>query len=221
MLMRIIDFFFSLSLLIVIVPLLIIPIIFIFKIQGLKSFFFIQKRVGKNFHFFKIYKISTMVEYSELSGTITGKNDSRILPFGNFLRKTKINELPQLINILKGDMSFVGPRPLTREVFSLYNKEVQKIISTVKPGLTGMGSIYFSQEEDFLTQKSYSERNIFYKNIISPYKAALEIWYINNQSLYLNIKIMFVTFILFFINSKKIIHFFFKGLPQEPKKLKK
>lgn len=219
--MRIIDFFFSLFLLIVIVPLIIIPIIFIFKIQGLKSLFFIQKRVGKNLHLFKIYKISTMVEYSELSGTITGKNDPRILPFANFLRKTKINELPQLINILKGDMSFVGPRPLTIEVFSLYNKETQKIISTAKPGLTGIGSIYFSQEEDFLTQKSYSERNIFYKNIIAPYKAALEIWYINNQSLYLNIKIMFVTFILIFINSKKIIHLFFKGLPQEPKKLKK
>ena len=156
--MRFIDFFFSLFLLIVLIPLLILPIIFLFKIKGLKSIFFIQKRVGKNFHFFKIYKISTMNSDSELSGTITLKNDSRVLPFGNFLRRTKINELPQLINILKGEMSFVGPRPLTKEVFSLYNEETQKIISTVKPGLTGIGSIFFSDEENFLAQQSFSEQ---------------------------------------------------------------
>ena len=219
--MRFIDFFFSLFLLIVLIPLLILPIFFLFKIKGLKSIFFTQKRVGKNFHFFKIYKISTMNSDSELSGTITLKNDSRVLPFGNFLRRTKINELPQLINILKGEMSFVGPRPLTKEVFSLYNEETQKIISTVKPGLTGIGSIFFSDEENFLVQQSFSEQIHFYKDIIVPYKASLEIWYVNNKSLYLNVKIMFVTFLLLFFNSKNILSFFFKELPQEPKLLKR
>jgi lipopolysaccharide/colanic/teichoic acid biosynthesis glycosyltransferase len=219
--MRFIDFFFSLFLLIVLAPLLILPIFFLFKIKGLKNFFFSQERVGKNFHFFKIYKISTMNSDSELSGTITVKDDSRVLPFGNFLRRAKINELPQLINILKGEMSFVGPRPLTKEVFNLYSEENQKIISTVEPGLTGIGSIFFSDEENLLSQQSFSEQIRFYKDIIVPYKASLEIWYVNNKSLYLNVKIMFVTFLLLFLNSKKLLSFFFKGLPQEPKLLKR
>jgi hypothetical protein len=219
--MRFIDFFFSLFLLIVLAPLLILPIFFLFKIKGLKNFFFSQERVGKNFHFFKIYKISTMNSDSELSGTITVKDDSRVLPFGNFLRRAKINELPQLINILKGEMSFVGPRPLTKEVFNLYSEENQKIISTVEPGLTGIGSIFFSDEENLLSQQSFSEQIRFYKDIIVPYKASLEIWYVNNKSLYLNVKIMFVTFLLLFLNSKKLLSFFFKELPQEPKLLKR
>jgi lipopolysaccharide/colanic/teichoic acid biosynthesis glycosyltransferase len=219
--MRFIDFFFSLFLLIVLAPLLILPIFFLFKIKGLKNFFFSQERVGKNFHFFKIYKISTMNSDSELSGTITVKDDSRVLPFGNFLRRSKINELPQLINILKGEMSFVGPRPLTKEVFNLYSEENQKIISTVEPGLTGIGSIFFSDEENLLSQQFFSEQIRFYKDIIVPYKASLEIWYVNNKSLYLNVKIMFVTFLLLFPNSKKLLSFFFKELPQEPKLLKR
>jgi lipopolysaccharide/colanic/teichoic acid biosynthesis glycosyltransferase len=219
--MRFIDFFFSLFLLIVLAPLLILPIFFLFKIKGLKNFFFSQERVGKNFHFFKIYKISTMNSDSELSGTITVKDDSRVLPFGNFLRRSKINELPQLINILKGEMSFVGPRPLTKEVFNLYSEENQKIISTVEPGLTGIGSIFFSDEENLLSQQFFSEQIRFYKDIIVPYKASLEIWYVNNKSLYLNVKIMFVTFLLLFFNSKKLLSFFFKELPQEPKLLKR
>jgi lipopolysaccharide/colanic/teichoic acid biosynthesis glycosyltransferase len=219
--MRFIDFFFSLFLLIVLAPLLILPIFFLFKIKGLKNFFFSQERVGKNFHFFKIYKISTMNSDSELSGSITVKNDSRVLPFGNFLRRTKINELPQLINILKGEMSFVGPRPLTKEVFSLYNEENQKIISTIEPGLTGIGSIFFSEEENLLSQQSFSEQIRFYKDIVVPYKASLEIWYVNNKSLYLNVKIMFVTFLLLFFNSKNLLSFFFKELPKEPKLLKR
>jgi lipopolysaccharide/colanic/teichoic acid biosynthesis glycosyltransferase len=118
-------------------------------------------------------------------------------------------------------MSFVGPRPLTKEVFNLYSEENQKIISTVEPGLTGIGSIFFSDEENLLSQQSFSEQIRFYKDIIVPYKASLEIWYVNNKSLYLNVKIMFVTFLLLFLNSKKLLSFFFKELPQEPKLLKR
>ena len=89
------------------------------------------------------------------SGTITLKDDPRVLPFGKFLRKTKINELPQLINVLKGDMSFIGPRPLTNETFNYYQSSVQEKISKrkVRPGLSGIGSIFFRNEEKFIDRK--------------------------------------------------------------------
>ena len=87
------------------------------------------------------------------NGSLTIKDDPRILPFGKYLRKSKINELPQLINILLGDMSFVGPRPLTLNTFNAYSTNGKKIIQTVKPGLTGIGSIIFRNEEEIIFKK--------------------------------------------------------------------
>jgi len=95
------------------------------------------------------------------------KDDPRILPFGKFLRKTKINELPQLINILKGDMSLIGPRPQTRRCFLAFPNEAQLAILKVKPGLSGIGSIVFRDEESLLDDKR--DRLSFYDYVIGPY----------------------------------------------------
>ena len=111
------------------------------------------------------------------------KNDPRVLPFGSFLRKTKINELPQIINIIIGDLSIVGPRPQMRVDFEKYSKEVQDKIYNVKPGLTGIGSIVFRDEESLISSAAENEDpHDFYKRIIAPYKGEIEIWYQDHRS---------------------------------------
>ena len=130
------------------------------------------------------------------SGTVTLKNDIRVLPVGKFLRKTKINEIPQLFNILLGQMSSIGPRPLHEKQFSFYSKVDQKIISSCRPGLSGVASIIFRDEEKIL-QKS-SNPQLTYKKKITPRKAKLEKWYINNNSIYLYFKLIFITLIVVF-----------------------
>src|SRR5690606_2286133 len=118
-------------------------------------------RVGYKNKTFSIWKFATMLKNSPNmpGGLITTKKDPRITPMGGFLRKTKINELPQLINILKGDMSFVGPRPVMQKSFEQYPPEIQKIIYNVKPGLTGIGSIVFRDEEQLITNVKNSGGN--------------------------------------------------------------
>ena len=119
-------------------------------------------------------------------GFITLKKDPRITPMGNFLRKSKINELPQLINIFIGQMSFVGPRPVMKVSFEAYPESVRKLIYNVKPGLTGIGSIIFRDEEDLITDEKNIGGNIheFYKNKIYPFKGELEMWYQKTNHLY-------------------------------------
>ena len=125
------------------------------------------------------------------SGTITLKDDPRVFPIGKILRKFKINELPQLLNVVKGDMSLVGPRPLTIDGFNIYSLEAQKNISKVLPGLSGIGSLYFRNEEILLHDTL--NINLIYKKLIMPYKESLEIWFYNNQSLKIYFKIIFFT----------------------------
>lgn len=146
------------------------------------------------------------------TGSVTIKNDPRILKYGNFLRKTKINELPQLINILLGDMSFIGPRPLTSDVFNKYPLEIRKKISKIKPGLSGIGSIYFRNEENFLNSKKF--QSDFYMSLVN-YKGKLETWYIENISIKIYIYLITLTVISLFykkINLNKI----FLDLPKPP-----
>ena len=154
---RFFDILFSLAALIFFLPLF-IPIIIILKFTGEGEIFYLQERIGRNQVPFKIFKFVTMVKNSANmgTGTITMKNDPRILPVGSFLRKTKINELPQLLNILIGDISVIGPRPLTTETFNAYTIEDQRIISKVKPGLSGIGSIVFRGEEEIMQGASAS-----------------------------------------------------------------
>jgi lipopolysaccharide/colanic/teichoic acid biosynthesis glycosyltransferase len=171
-----------------------IPIGIILKLTGEGEIFYLQSRVGLHGKDFKIFKFATMLKNSENIGTgiYTAKNDTRILPFGNFLRKSKINELPQIINIFIGDISIVGPRPLIRRTFDLYDKTDQEIICSIKPGLTGIGSIVFRNEEEILAKAS-GDLEIFYENYITPYKAELEKWYQENRSFLCDIKIIILT----------------------------
>ena len=132
---------------------LLIPVIILLKLTGEGYVFYKQERVGYKNKTFLIWKFATMLKNSMNMGTgsITLQNDPRVTKIGSFLRKTKINELPQIINILKGDISLVGPRPLVEKTFSAYNEEVQSKIYNVKPGLTGIGSIVFRDEESIIS----------------------------------------------------------------------
>ena len=148
---RLLDITVSLISLIILLPIF-IPIIIILKFSSEGEVFYFQERYGINNSKFQIWKFATMLKNSMNMGTgsITLQNDPRVTRIGTFLRKTKINELPQIINILKGDISLVGPRPLVKKTFSAYSEEIQSKIYNVKPGLTGIGSIIFRDEESII-----------------------------------------------------------------------
>ncbi len=214
---RTFDILISFVALILLIPFF-IPIILILRFSGEGEIFYFQKRVGFGNKTIKIYKFATMLKNSEQMGTgiYTAKNDPRILPFGNFLRKTKINELPQIINILNGDISLVGPRPLIRKTFELYKEQDQKIIYSMKPGLTGVGSIVFRNEEEILNNAKM-ELEKFYENHITPYKAELELWYEKNKSFLCDLKIIFLTAWVIFSKDSNLPWTLFKDLPKKDK----
>ena len=211
---RLFDFLASLSAIILLLPFL-IPVMIILKLTGEGEIFYLQERVGEGNKDFYIYKFATMLKDSEKmgSGIYTAKNDSRILPFGNFLRKTKINELPQLLNILFGHISIVGPRPLIRKTFNLYSEKDQKLISSLKPGLTGIGSIIFRNEEELLNQASGNLEEYYEKNI-TPYKAELEKWYLKNKNFFVDIIIIFITAWAIVFKNTQLPWKFFRDLPK-------
>ena len=219
MLIRIFDIFLSALLIIVFFPFFLL-VIFFLKFTGEGEIFFFQERVGMNKKKFKLLKFATMLKNSPKIGTksITLKNDPRVLPFGFFLRKTKINELPQLFNILKGDMSFIGPRPLTFENFLIYDLSVQKKISSIRPGLSGIGSIIFRNEENILLNKKKNIKFIYKR--ISKYKGNLESWYVKNNNFFTYNMLIIATIIVVLFPKNKIIWSVFKNLPKPPKNLK-
>jgi lipopolysaccharide/colanic/teichoic acid biosynthesis glycosyltransferase len=178
-----------------------------------------QNRVGKDGKDFKLYKFATMLENSPnlAGGLVTAVNDPRVLPFGRFLRRTKVNELPQLLNILKGDMSFVGPRPQTRPHYSLYTPEQQRVIDAVGPGLTGVGSLFFRNEEEILANCG-ADPIRFHDDVITPYKGELEVWYAQNRSLKMYLLIIYLT-AASIINRKLVTTRYFKDLPAPPAEL--
>jgi len=155
---RIIDILLAVLTLLVLLPLF-VPIIIILLLTGEHKVFYLQNRVGYNNKNFRIIKFATMLVNSANmgSGSLTLKNDPRVLPFGTFLRKTKINELPQILNIIIGDLSIVGPRPQMLVDFEKYSEEVQQKIYQVRPGLTGIGSIVFRDEESLISEASERE----------------------------------------------------------------
>ncbi len=212
---RIFDILVSFLSILILIPLF-IPIMLILKLTGEGEIFYFQERVGLNNKTIKIFKFATMLKNSEQmgSGIYTAKNDPRILPFGNFLRKTKINELPQIINIFNGDISLVGPRPLIRKTFELYNDEEQKIIFSMKPGLTGIGSIVFRNEEEILNNANMDLEE-FYEKYITPYKAQLELWYKQNQSFLCDLQIIFLTSWAIFFKESRLPWIIFKDLPNQ------
>jgi lipopolysaccharide/colanic/teichoic acid biosynthesis glycosyltransferase len=149
-------------------------------------------------------------------GIMTTEKDSRITPMGGFLRKSKINELPQLFNIFFGRMSVVGPRPVMRVSFEAYPDKIQKVIYNVKPGLTGIGSIIFRDEEKLITDVKNNGGDIweFYKGKIYPFKGELEIWYQNHKSFMLDMKLIFLTAWVIFAPTSKLYEKWFKDLPK-------
>ena len=201
---RILDIIVSLLTLIILLPVFIpIVIILLFTAEG--EVFYFQERIGINNSVFKIWKFATMLKNSMNMGTgsITLKNDFRVTGIGKFLRKTKINELPQIINILKGDISLVGPRPLVSKTFTAYSQDIQAKIYNVKPGLTGIGSIVFRDEETIISNIKNEDPHKFYKRVIAPFKGALEMWYQENRSFILDLQLIFMTaWIIIFPNSK-------------------
>ena len=212
---RLLDIVVSLVALVILLPFF-IPIIIILRFTAEKEVFYFQERIGINNSKFQIFKFATMLKNSLNmgSGSITLQNDYRVTFIGKFLRKTKINELPQIINILKGDMSLVGPRPLVTKTFSAYNDDVQSNIYKVKPGITGIGSILFRDEEAIISAVSNEDPFEFYKRIIAPYKGEVEMWYQKNCSFYLDIQLILMTAWIILFPKTTLYEKWFSNLPK-------
>ncbi len=197
---------------------ILLPIILVLLVTGEGYVFYKQKRVGINKKIFFIYKFATMLKDSpNLSGgIITTKNDPRITPFGGFLRKTKINELPQLLNILFGQMSVVGPRPVMQKSFDAYPEDVKSSIYNIKPGLTGIGSIIFRDEEVLLNDVKIQGDDTweFYKKKIYPFKGKIELWYQKRMGFLLDFKLIILTAWVILFPKSKIYEKLFKDLPK-------
>jgi lipopolysaccharide/colanic/teichoic acid biosynthesis glycosyltransferase len=146
------------------------------------------------------------------TGTVTTRNDPRVLPMGKFLRKTKINELPQLINILIGNMSIIGPRPLVKKTYDLYADDVKECISKVTPGLSGIGSVIFRDEEYYVSKAKDPVE--FACQYIQPQKGELEKWYYHNRSLYVDFMIIFLTCRVIVFPKSDLVYKVFKTLPR-------
>jgi len=211
---RLFDIIVSLITLLLLLPLFIL-IAVLLRLTAEGEVFYFQERIGINNSMFKIWKFATMLKNSMNIGTgsITLQNDFRVTIIGKFLRKTKINELPQIINILKGDISLVGPRPLVTKTFEAYSEEIQEKIYKVKPGLTGIGSIVFRDEESIISSIKDEDPHEFYKRVIAPFKGELEMWYQDKCSFFLDLQLIFMTaWVILFPNSK-LYEKLFKDLP--------
>ncbi len=211
---RIIDILLSLLALIILIPLF-IPIMIGLKLTGEGYIFYFQKRIGKNSKYFDIWKFATMLKDSPNIGTgmITIKNDPRLTPMGAFLRKSKINELPQIVNVLLGDMSIVGPRPTVKKHADAYGNELRDRIYSIKPGITGIGSLLFRDEENILSEHKGDPFEI-YKKIIVPHKSEVELWYQSRMSLLTDLKIVFLTAFVIFFPKTNIVYKVFPSLPK-------
>jgi len=170
---------------------IIIPIIILIKLSSKGPLFYVQKRVGKNFREFNLYKFRSMIINADKVGpSVTSGDDPRITKIGRIIRKTKIDELPQLINVIKGDMSLVGPRPEVMKFVKEKRKEYRKIL-TIKPGITDNAAIEFRNEETIMEQ--YNDKEKAYIDIILPQKIKLYNKYIENVSLVNDFKLILKT----------------------------
>lgn len=217
---RIMDIILSSIAILIFLPIFVI-ITIVLRLTGEGHVFFLQERIGKNGKVFKLYKFATMLKNSPDigTGTLTVKDDPRVLPVGRFLRSSKINELPQLFNILFGDMSLVGPRPLTIETFNAYSSHVKGIVTTVRPGLSGIGSLVFRGEEGILDQATNPVD--FYLTVVAPYKGALEEWYIQQQSFDMYLKVILTTIYIVIFPNTSYVWNVFGSIPKPPIILRK
>ena len=213
---RITDFVVALVALIVLaLPLFVI--IIALRLTGEGEVFYRQQRVGFRNSTFGIWKFATMLKNSPNIGTgsLTVRGDPRVTRVGRVLRATKINELPQLINVLTGEMSFVGPRPQVQIDFDSYPPAVREMIYTARPGVTGIGSIVFRDEERLLSQPGIDPRE-FYRDKIAPYKGALETWYLEHRSLLVDFRLILLTVWVVFVPTSSVIYRAFPDLPPRP-----
>ena len=210
------DIFLSSVAIFILSPLL-LPIVIGLLLTGEHHVFYLQERIGYKNKKFHIYKFATMLKNSPNmgSGLHTTKKDIRILPMGHFLRKTKINELPQLFNIFLGSMSIIGPRPLVDKTFEPYSQHVKNNIYNVKPGLSGIGSIVFRDEESLLTNSKIPISE-YYSKYISPFKGELELWYQKNISFYTDFMIIFLTIWVVLFPKSNLVFKIFNDLPPKP-----
>lgn len=215
---RVLDIVLAGGTLLFLLPIL-LPLIIVLRFSGEGEVFYRQQRVGLGGRNFGLLKFATMLKNSPKigAGEITIRNDPRILPLGAFLRKTKLNELPQLWNIVIGDMSIVGPRPMVPSTFEHYPEKAKNVLCKVRPGLTGIGSIVFRDEERYLD--GHADPMAFYRSVIIPHKSNLELWYVENQSLKLYLLLIFATAWVILFPSSKIAQTLFQGLPTPPREL--
>ena len=215
---RFLDVVLSFLALVVLSPFL-LPVVVILRFTGEGEVFYIQERAGRGGNSFGLYKFATMLKNSPNigAGEITVRGDPRVLPFGQLLRKTKLNELPQLWNIFIGDMSVVGPRPMVLNTYAHYPEEARQKLDTIRPGLTGIGSIIFRDEERYLADRD--EPMEFYREHIIPYKSDLELWFVENNTLWSYIKIIFVTAWVVVFPSSNMVDKAFDGIPSLPDSL--
>jgi lipopolysaccharide/colanic/teichoic acid biosynthesis glycosyltransferase len=216
---RILDILFSLTVLVLFLPFGLF-IVLILKFTGEGDIFYIQERIGKGGRRFGLFKFATMLKNSPSIGTgdVTIKNDLRILPFGNILRKTKLNEVPQFINVLIGDMSVVGPRPQTPKNFEYFPQEKKDIILSMCPGITGIGSIVFRDEESIVAN-SGMPLEFCYCEIIGPHKAELEEWYRSRRNLLTYLLLIAVTAWVIIRPRSRIYRWIWPSLPSLPESL--
>jgi lipopolysaccharide/colanic/teichoic acid biosynthesis glycosyltransferase len=205
---------------IVVLSPLLVPVMIILLLTGEHYIFYGQVRIGYKNRPFKIWKFATMLKDSPNLGTgsLTVKNDPRVFPFGRFLRKTKLNELPQVFNILLGDMSLTGPRPQMEVDFLKFPPHVQEVIYNAVPGITGIGSVIFRDEEKWISEHK-GDRHEFYRREIAPYKGALEIWYQEHLTFRTDMMLIFLTAWAIFFPDSGLVHKIFRDLPDKPEKL--
>ena len=213
---RFFDLVIALIALLILSPLLLVIMIAL-RFTGEGEVFYKQNRIGYHNSFFGIWKFATMLKDSPNLGTgsLTVRGDPRVTPVGRFLRATKINEVPQLLNVVSGQMSFVGPRPQMKIDFDIYPDAVRESIYSVPPGITGIGSIVFRDEERLLSQPGVDPR-AFYEEKIAPYKGALELWYLEHRSLLLDARLVLITAWVVLRPESSIVYRTFPDLPARP-----
>lgn len=213
---RVLDVVGAGAMLLVLSPLL-VPVGVVLRLTGEGEVFYKQTRIGRGGREFGIWKFATMLKDSPNLGTgsLTVTGDPRVTRVGRVLRATKVNELPQLINVLTGDMSFVGPRPQVRGDFEAYSPEVREAIGAVAPGITGIGSIVFRDEQALISRPGIDPRE-FYVERIAPYKGALEAWYLGRRSLWTDARIVAVTAQAVLSTRSTLVFRVFPDLPPRP-----
>lgn len=211
---RFFDIVFSLVAIVLLLPVF-IPVIILLLFTGEHEVFYKQDRVGYKNKIFKILKFATMLKNSPNmgDGDITKRGDPRITAVGKLLRQSKLNELPQVLNIFLGDMSFVGPRPLMKVGFDRYSDEMKSKVYNAQPGLTGIGSIVFRDEELIITQSNLPPHEC-YRDIILPYKGALEVWYKQHQNFFTDFMILFLTAWYIVFPKSNMVYKVFPSLPK-------